>query len=82
MTGTVGRVCSYVRAASLIPKRIRPRDITYTGGVERGRASSERLDGDDDDDDGNSGGAAGDGDGGEAAPRCGCSRSRLASSCI
>lgn len=44
---------------------------------------SGRLDGDDaGDGDGNSGGAAGDGDGGEAAPRRGCSRSRLVSSRI
>lgn len=35
--GTAGRVCSYVRAASLIPKRIRSRDIIYTGGVARAR---------------------------------------------
>lgn len=38
--GTAGRVCSYVRAASLIPKRIRSRDIIYTGGVAGG-ASGE-----------------------------------------
>jgi len=40
MTGLLAAY-SYVRAASLILKRIRPRDIIYTGGVERGGASGE-----------------------------------------
>lgn len=63
--------------ASLIPKRIRPRDIIYMGGAaRRGRDDSDGDGG------GNGGGAAGDGDGGEAAPCRGCSRSRLASSRI
>lgn len=49
--------------ASLIPKRIRPRGIIYTGGAaRRGRDDSDGDGG------GNGGGAAGDGDGGEAAP--------------